>query len=521
MTEVTAEMIERGRGADPKVATERRRLAAKVREAREKLTSAGSGHRAFDVELLQLYAKARKGSTLAFMLYGLVAALVALAWATPARLIAWVGLDLITTAVLYWLAGKFLSLEPARVNVGNWRGNFVIAEVIQGIVWAQMVSLIGDTPDPSARTFVLVMLLLVAAMNATITASIPVAVYAGLAPMTVAAVAFLWPASLDDRTIPLAVLACSTLLYSAVLAKKLYARSIDSLSFEAEKDELIAELEQAKINSDVARRRAEEANLAKSRFLATMSHELRTPLNAILGFSEVMQAELFGAHKVPSYKEYSKDIHSSGQHLLTLINEILDLSRVEAGRYELKAEPVALNAIMDECRHLIALRAKKRDITITESSEAGLPRIWADQRAVRQVAINLLSNAVKFTPQGGTVTIKVGWTSTGGQYFSVKDTGPGIPEDEIPVVMSSFGRGTLAQKNAEEGSGLGLPIVKGLVELHGGTFTLKSRVREGTEVIVIFPPERVMDALPQLDLDEPAEPMPPEPSAARQARSAA
>ena len=206
--------------------------------------------------------------------------------------------------------------------------------------------------------------------------------------------------------------------------------------FQTEKDELIAELEQAKINSDLARRRAEEANLAKSRFLATMSHELRTPLNAILGFSEVMKAELFGAHKVASYKEYSNDIHLSGQHLLTLINEILDLSRVEAGRYELKAEPVALNRMMDDCHHLMALRAKKRDITVNESLEPELPRIWADERAVRQVALNLLSNAIKFTPPGGTVTIKVGWTSAGGQYFSVKDTGPGIPEEEIPIVMS-------------------------------------------------------------------------------------
>ena len=519
MTEVTAEMIERGRGTDPRVATERRRLAAKVREAREKLTSSGSGHRAFDVELLQLYAKGRKGSSLTFALFALVAALVALAWAPLGRLLVWLGLALVVTAVLHQLAKKFLSLESARINVGNWRGNFVIAEVMQGIVWAQMIGALGETGDPNARTFVLVMLLLIAAMNATITASIPVAVYAGLAPMTAATIAFLWPADLSDRTIPLAVLACGTLLYFAVLAKKLYARSVDSLSFETEKDELIAELEQAKINSDVARRRAEEANLAKSRFLATMSHELRTPLNAILGFSEVMQAELFGVHKVPSYKEYSKDIHSSGQHLLALINEILDLSRVEAGRYELKAEPVALNAVMDECRHLIALRAKKRDITIIESSEPALPRIWADQRAVRQVALNLLSNAVKFTPPGGTVTIKVGWTSTGGQYFSVKDTGPGIPEEEIPIVMSSFGRGTLAQKNAEEGSGLGLPIVKGLVELHGGTFTLKSRVREGTEVIVIFPPERVMDALPQLDPKDLE--LSPAPEAPRQARTAA
>ncbi len=517
MTEVTAEMIERGRGVDPKTAAERRRLYAKVREAREKLTSAGSGHRTFDVELLQLFARGRQSSTFGLALFALVAAAIATAWVPLESLLIWLGVELATLLISHALAAKFSSLEPASVNVGRWRSNFIIAEVIQGIVWAQLVGLVGDTQDPNGHTFILVVLLLVAAMNATITASIPVAVYAGLAPMTIAIVGFLWPSSLTDKSLPLAILACGTLLYSAVLAKKLYARALDTLSFQTEKDELIAELEQAKANSDLARRRAEEANLAKSRFLATMSHELRTPLNAILGFSEVMKAELFGAHKVASYKEYSNDIHLSGQHLLTLINEILDLSRVEAGRYELKAEPVALNHIMDDCHHLMALRAKKRDITVNESLEPELPRIWADERAVRQVALNLLSNAIKFTPPGGTVTIKVGWTSAGGQYFSVKDTGPGIPEEEIPIVMSSFGRGSLAQKNAEEGSGLGLPIVKGLVELHGGTFTLKSKVREGTEVIVVFPPERVMDALPRLDLEGP----PPETKPQRQARSAA
>ncbi len=516
MTEVTAEMIERGRGVDPKTAAERRRLNAKVREAREKLTSAGSGHRTFDVELLQLFAKGRQSSTFGLAVFALVATAIATAWVPLEPLLIWLGVELATLVIAFALAAKFSSLEPASVNVGRWRSHFIIAEVIQGIVWAQLVGLVGETEEPNGRTFILVVLLLVAAMNATITASIPIAVYAGLAPMTVAIVGFLWPSSLTDKSMPLAILACGTLLYSAILAKKLYARSLDTLSFQSEKDELIAELEQAKINSDLARRRAEEANLAKSRFLATMSHELRTPLNAILGFSEVMKAELFGAHKVVSYKEYSNDIHLSGQHLLTLINEILDLSRVEAGRYELKAEPVALNHIMDDCHHLMALRAKKRDITVNESLEPELPRIWADERAVRQVALNLLSNAIKFTPPGGTVTIKVGWTSAGGQYFSVKDTGPGIPEEEIPIVMCSFGRGSLAQKNAEEGSGLGLPIVKGLVELHGGTFTLKSKVREGTEVIVVFPPERVMNALPRLDPEEPPDTRPQ-----RQTRSAA
>ena len=234
-----------------------------------------------------------------------------------------------------------------------------------------------------------------------------------------------------------------------------------------------------------------------------MSHELRTPLNAILGFSEVMKNELFGAHLVPAYKEYASDVHSSGQHLLMLINEILDLSRVEAGRYDLKEEAVSLPNAVDDCRHLLTLRAKNKSLSVVTHIEETLPRIWADERAVRQVTLNLLSNAIKFTPTGGQITIKVGWTAAGGQYLSIKDTGPGIPENEIPVVMSSFGRGSLAHKTAEEGTGLGLPIVKGLVELHGGTFILKSKLREGTEVLVLFPPERVMNALPQIEEEKP------------------
>jgi two-component system cell cycle sensor histidine kinase PleC len=238
-----------------------------------------------------------------------------------------------------------------------------------------------------------------------------------------------------------------------------------------------------------------------------MSHELRTPLNAILGFSEVMTSEVFGPHASSAYREYAQDIHDSGQHLLNVINEILDLSRIEAGRYELNEEAVLLAHVVDDCRHMLNLRAKAKNQTVKDAIDPTLPRLWADERAVRQVVLNILSNAIKFTPQGGEITIKVGRTSSGGQYVSIKDSGPGIPEDEIPIVMSSFGRGSLAIKAAEQGSGLGLPIVKGFVELHGGAFQLKSKPREGTEAIVTFPASRVMDVLPAVDVP----PTPPRP----------
>src|ERR1700756_2705527 len=165
--------------------------------------------------------------------------------------------------------------------------------------------------------------------------------------------------------------------------KQLKLKIKEALTFQAEKDELIVELEQAKANSDLARRRAEAANLAKSRFLATVSHELRTPLNAILGFSEVMKGELFGSHAIASYKEYSTDIHASGQHLLMLINEILDLSRIESGQFALKEDEISLPRVASECRRLLRLRAKKREITIQQTAAGDLPSVWADERAIR------------------------------------------------------------------------------------------------------------------------------------------
>jgi two-component system cell cycle sensor histidine kinase PleC len=361
--------------------------------------------------------------------------------------------------------------------------------------------------DEGSGTFMLFVMLLVVAVSSMLASSVPIAVFAATMPVTAAvALDFAFKGTLRDYILAIMVLTAEG--YFLLLAHRLYSTTLATLEARAEKDALIGELETSKAISDEARRRAEAANIAKSRFLAQMSHELRTPLNAILGFSEVMKTEIFGAHSVPAYKDYANDIHVSGVHLLGLINEILDLSRIEAGRYELNEEAVLLAGVVSECAHLLQMRAKSRRLAIHEVYEADLPRLWADERAARQICLNLLGNAIKFTPQGGEIWLKVGWTASGGQYLSVKDTGPGIPEEEIPIVLASFGQGSNSIKSAEQGAGLGLPIAKSLVDLHGGTFALKSKLRIGTEVVVTFPPERVMSAL--APLAEPAPPMQPQ-----------
>ncbi|MBI1867032.1 MAG: HAMP domain-containing histidine kinase [Methylocystis sp.] len=499
MSEITAEMIERGRGADPKTATQRRQRIATVRQARERLTTSDTGHRGCDLELLRAYAAMRISSAVSATALISMVALLSFYWIESVAVVVWTVLACSSLILCYGMAKRLNALEDTQTNVVHWRTKFVVCELVHGVAWAAMALLLLRVDDPNAKTFVMAMLLLAGAFNAMVTATIPTAVYAAIVPISVAIIASLRFNDLAGASLALLALVCAAQVFFFKLARRFHQISLEGLFFRADKNDLIAELEQAKANSDEARRRAEEANFAKSRFLATMSHELRTPLNAILGFSEVLKGELFGTHQVAAYKDYSNDIHVSGQHLLTLINEILDLSRIEAGRYELKEESLSLADVVEDCMRLLAIRAQKRDIKVVETMEQELPRIWADERAVRQVTLNLLTNAIKFTPQGGQVTVKVGWTSAGGQYLSIRDNGPGIPENEIALVMSSFGRGALAQKNADEGAGLGLPIVKGLIDLHGGSFILKSKVRSGTEAVVVFPPERVMNILPKLD----------------------
>jgi two-component system, cell cycle sensor histidine kinase PleC len=490
----------------PDTSPVKRRLAAQyVRDARDRLTSSSGTRPAFDYELLRIYAQNRLSASLVILLLVATIGLMSSLWTGAVAAGAWTASVLVIHAVMVTKCRQFLDAPMAEIAARSWRLRFIILDLFYGLAW--MFILIHPVGvDESSGTFMLFVMLLVVAVSSMLASSLPMAVFAATFPVTAAiALDFTLQGTLRDYI--LAIMAMTAQGYFAVLAYRLYSTTLATLIARAEKDALIGELEQAKAISDEARQRAEAANISKSRFLAQMSHELRTPLNAILGFSEVMKSEVFGEHAVPAYREYSADIHNSGVHLLGLINEILDLSRIEAGRYELNEESISLVGIVEDCHHLLKLRATNRGITIHEVFEAEMPRLWADERAVRQICLNLLSNAIKFTPQGGEVWLKVGWTASGGQYMSVKDNGPGIAEEEIPIVLASFGQGSNSIKSAEQGAGLGLPIAKSLVDLHGGSFVLKSKLRIGTEVVVTFPPERVVAAM--APMSEPAPPLSP------------
>jgi two-component system cell cycle sensor histidine kinase PleC len=231
--------------------------------------------------------------------------------------------------------------------------------------------------------------------------------------------------------------------------------------------------------------RAEEANQAKSAFLANMSHELRTPLNAIIGFSEVMESGLFGPLGDTKYFEYCRDIRESGRYLLDVINDILDMSKIEAGRTTLALETFELDSFLSEAMRMVAARAAEKHLTIKEEIQSSLT-LRADRRTVKQIVLNLLSNAVKFTPDGGSITVRAR-VAGGCVTIAIEDTGIGIPKDSLKNLGKPFEQVESQFTKRHRGSGLGLAIAKSLTELHGGAMRIRSTLGVGTIVLVRLP----------------------------------
>ncbi|MBU1173779.1 MAG: HAMP domain-containing histidine kinase [Alphaproteobacteria bacterium] len=472
----------------------RRNVQRAVLDARQRLTSSSGTRSSYDLELLLDYAGSRISAAWALPLLMAILAVFATMWVPPLIAFAWAGSVAVTNTLLVLLCRRFRARQHESFDARRWTASFVAGEATFGLSWALLVLFLFTEARDGVEVITFALLLIGVAANTVSTRSLPSATLVSTAPATLAVSIALMMLS-EPLAYAMAAIAIGAQVFFFFLARRLHASAIETLKHQSEKDALIFELEDARNMSEEARRQAERANIAKSSFLATMSHELRTPLNAIIGFSEVLKSELLGPHQVPQYKEYAGDIHASGLHLLNLINELLDLSRIEAGKYELNEEAISLGDIAEDCRRMLEIRAKTKSIEITARYGDGLSKLWADERAVRQVVLNLLSNAIKFTPQSGKVDLIVARSDDGGQYVSVRDNGPGIPESEIETVLTSFGQGSLAQKTAEQGAGLGLPIVQKIMELHQGRFDLFSKLRFGTEVIATFPRARCMDAI--------------------------
>jgi two-component system cell cycle sensor histidine kinase PleC len=462
-------------------------------DTRQKLTSTSGTNISYDQELLNRYAKERVSSLLTFPIMMSVIALFTSVWVSLSLTFIFATIVILANTIVVYISSKYQKIDKSRINIRNWTNRFIIAEIFYGISWSTLALFIYLGQGQNLTVIMFAIFLVGIATNAISTRHLPNATLASTMPITITVTASLiLSGSMLNYT--LAIIALGSEIFFLYFARQLHHSEITTLRHRAEKDSLIYDLQEAQNMSEEARKQAEQSNIAKSSFLATMSHELRTPLNAIIGFSEVLKTELLGPHQIPQYKEYAADICSSGEHLLTLINELLDLSRIEAGKYELNESTISLIDITQDCHRMLKIKADAKTINFIFSFEPRLALIWGDERAVRQVVLNLLSNAIKFTPQSGKIEVVVRRSNDGGQLISVKDNGPGIPQDEIKTVLSSFGQGSLAHKTAEAGAGLGLPIVQNIMQMHQGRFDLFSKLRFGTETIATFPRARNMDA---------------------------
>ncbi len=443
-------------------------------------------------DLLMMFVRNQLRVSVALPLLALMFALTSLIWTHWINAAAWLACLIASQGVQLFLCRHYEQVNKENVRFPEWIGMLAASEVLYAASWSMPLFIFWDAGNDMQHVFVIATLMAVVAIRIIIACN--------FLPVVIAGTGFISFFILlrcifepEPLYIALGAIVIVVEVFFIQLARRLQNTARDMLVFKAQREKLIGELKRAKDQADAARLKAEEANRAKSRFLATMSHELRTPLNAIMGFSEILSHEMMGPHAVSAYKEYASDIHHSGHYLLALINDILDLSRIEAGRREIVDEAVSLHEEAEEALKLISLKAREKRQTVTLNIPNNLPKLSGDKRSVRQIWLNLLSNAVKFTQVGGHIEMTA-WCNTKGDIaMSVRDNGPGMVDTEVQSAFGAFSRGSMATRKAIDGAGLGLSIVNGLAKLHGGELEITSVPGNGTQITVTFPQRRILD----------------------------
>jgi two-component system cell cycle sensor histidine kinase PleC len=419
-------------------------------------------------------------------------AVLLLQWSSARALAAWAALTLATWAVTLWTLRRFLNDAQRQARLQEWTVCICIAIFLATVAFGSAAVAFWVQNDRLNNILLYVVIAGgIASAGAQSAPSIPVAA-TNIAPYMIIFLCL----SLTHEAFPVDLGVAFLQVCYCVLVL-LYCRAVWQLTHEmlllrVEKRSLITQLQGALASATAEREHAVAANRAKSDFLANMSHELRTPLNAVIGFSEVIKDRLFGPDAAARYAEYAADIHASGRHLLALINDVLDLSKIEAGKFELHETCFELVSHCREALRFVEPQAAKKGVRLAVDAPEPFS-ISADALAVRQIVVNLLSNAVKFTRLGGTVTLRVVQDPTDGVSIVVRDTGAGIREEDIGRVLESFQQGRHDVASTEgRGTGLGLAIVKGLAEAHGGTIDIKSKAGVGTTVTINLPATRIV-----------------------------
>jgi two-component system cell cycle sensor histidine kinase PleC len=450
-------------------------------------------HEKLALEQLRLVLRNLKPNCWLMPIFAAVTCLMFARWIDPAVLVFWFGLVAIGGAYLGVVAYAFQWKEPPFSEQKKWVVHAVVGYALYASSWASLGFLLWHRGDDLNQMLILLLIACTLAGNGALVGASTTLTVVGYAiyGFVLIVVPLRNGGPIYDG---LAVLAFLYVCYMAYMSRQIYSTACDMFLLRDDKNELIEALAHSKAESDRARERAEAASRAKSEFLANMSHELRTPLNAILGFSEMIYATSRGANPEQS-AEYARLVHESGSHLLALVNDILDLARIEAGRIVLREAEMDLARLVNATVRLMAARARNGGLTLVTDVAGDLPLLHADERALRQILINLLSNAVKFTPAGGEVVTFARVSEATEIIMGVRDTGVGIDPEDHARVFQSFGQGRHDVAIADKGTGLGLAIVKGLAEAHGGRVQLDSRPGEGTCITIALPAARIKPRL--------------------------